>query len=640
MTVAADYSTKTYTANGTATTFPWTADYDGTYGTLIVTEVNSSGETVQTYVEGTDYTIQGKDVVFFTAPANGKKIKLDRKTYRGQQTDYIEGEDFPAEDFEKSLDRLFMISQEQDHDITKNKTDIGKLRTDLAAETARAQGVEGSLSDLTTTAKDNLVAAINEIDGAVDTIAGTLATYGDIVTHNADEFATAAQGTKADSALQKADITTGGSNGTIKVKGTDVAVKGLDSAAYAKTTDFAKPSDIPTVNNATISFKQSGVTKGSITLNQSDDEEIELDAGGSGGGLGETIFIEVSTKSVAASDDTISFNISESIDEDKVYYPIVTFPDNYPNNRGMLPFISKTAYFFSGTNSKIVNVPIDDAQNFIASGSTTTLYTIIICLIPIAVIGELGYGECFGITNGQYYGVNVNDTPYDRYYTKTEVGSLIAANKSFKGLFDKTAAYSAGDIVLAGANDDTYFLVKQDIPANTYQSKPTNPYSDSYVTAISIGNGRIPYAGQASNSIYLAGVASKPYLSDNNPTATGLLKCGVDSVDVPYYNAATGELYAPAGVNGLNRRMFTNVEVATTDWTSDNTYTDYPYSASIDLDFVASNGICYVCFGMEEATSGNYAPVADYDDTTGYLTLWAKEVPNGDITIPWIKMEW
>jgi SepF-like predicted cell division protein (DUF552 family) len=43
---------------------------------------------------------------------------------------------------------------------------------------------------------------------------------------------------KADSALQSKDIATGGDNGTISVSGTDVAVKGLASAAYAETTDF------------------------------------------------------------------------------------------------------------------------------------------------------------------------------------------------------------------------------------------------------------------------------------------------------------------------------------------------------------------------------------------------------------------
>ena len=51
-------------------------------------------------------------------------------------------------------------------------------------------------------------------------------------------YATAAQGTKADSALQKADITSGSANGTISVDGSDVSVKGLGTAAYAATTDF------------------------------------------------------------------------------------------------------------------------------------------------------------------------------------------------------------------------------------------------------------------------------------------------------------------------------------------------------------------------------------------------------------------
>jgi hypothetical protein len=42
----------------------------------------------------------------------------------------------------------------------------------------------------------------------------------------------------ADSALQKADITEGTTNGTINVKGTDVAVHGLGSAAYTDSSDY------------------------------------------------------------------------------------------------------------------------------------------------------------------------------------------------------------------------------------------------------------------------------------------------------------------------------------------------------------------------------------------------------------------
>ena len=56
---------------------------------------------------------------------------------------------------------------------------------------------------------------------------------------DASDYATAAQGALADTALQKADITTGTTNGTIAVEGTDVAVKGLGTAAYTASTAYA-----------------------------------------------------------------------------------------------------------------------------------------------------------------------------------------------------------------------------------------------------------------------------------------------------------------------------------------------------------------------------------------------------------------
>lgn len=51
-------------------------------------------------------------------------------------------------------------------------------------------------------------------------------------------YATAAQGAKADTALQKASITSGSANGTIAVSGSNVAVKGLGSAAYTESTAY------------------------------------------------------------------------------------------------------------------------------------------------------------------------------------------------------------------------------------------------------------------------------------------------------------------------------------------------------------------------------------------------------------------
>lgn len=54
----------------------------------------------------------------------------------------------------------------------------------------------------------------------------------------AADYATAAQGAKADTALQASDITAGTANGTIAVKGTDVSVTGLGTAAFAASTAF------------------------------------------------------------------------------------------------------------------------------------------------------------------------------------------------------------------------------------------------------------------------------------------------------------------------------------------------------------------------------------------------------------------
>ena len=60
-----------------------------------------------------------------------------------------------------------------------------------------------------------------------------------------------------------------------------------DTQEYIKTvslsvgSNIARVSDIPTVNDSTITFTQGGTTKGTITLNQSGDQTIAFDAGGS-----------------------------------------------------------------------------------------------------------------------------------------------------------------------------------------------------------------------------------------------------------------------------------------------------------------------------------------------------------------------
>lgn len=58
-------------------------------------------------------------------------------------------------------------------------------------------------------------------------------------------------------------------------------LRGSTTRPQYKGSDLALYSDIPTVNNATITITQGGVTKGSFTLNQSSAQTIALDAGAS-----------------------------------------------------------------------------------------------------------------------------------------------------------------------------------------------------------------------------------------------------------------------------------------------------------------------------------------------------------------------
>lgn len=83
----------------------------------------------------------------------------------------------------------------------------------------------------------------------------------------ASNYATAEQGAKADTALQQADITTGETNGTIKVKGTKVPVAGLKSAAYAETSAFDSA--------GTASSLVTALESGQVTTNKNDIASIK-----------------------------------------------------------------------------------------------------------------------------------------------------------------------------------------------------------------------------------------------------------------------------------------------------------------------------------------------------------------------------
>lgn len=86
----------------------------------------------------------------------------------------------------------------------------------------------------------------------------------------------------------------------------------------------------------------------------------------------------------------------------------------------------------------------------------------------------------------------------------------------------------------------------------------------------------------------------------------------------------------------LKKLQFNNVSVSAVDFVSDTTYQDFPYRASIALSGAIESMIPEVVLSVDDALSGNYAPVAE--SYNGGVYLYAGSPPDSDITIPTIIM--
>lgn len=120
---------------------------------------------------------------------------------------------------------------------------VGAVDFSEAIATAKQEAIAAAATDATTKAGQALTDAKAYADGL------------------AKNYATAAQGKKADSAVQKTDVETGTANGTIAVQGTDVAVKGLGSAAFTPATDYEKAGAVAALEAGQVATNKAGIAQ-------------------------------------------------------------------------------------------------------------------------------------------------------------------------------------------------------------------------------------------------------------------------------------------------------------------------------------------------------------------------------------------
>ena len=81
---------------------------------------------------------------------------------------------------------------------------------------------------------------------------------------------------------------------------------------------------------------------------------------------------------------------------------------------------------------------------------------------------------------------------------------------------------------------------------------------------------------------------------------------------------------------------FTNTTVEAASFTADETYGDFPYCAAVPLTGAAEAMTPEVVFGVTDAMSGTFAPVAE--SYAGGVYIYAAEIPSAAVTIPTILL--
>lgn len=79
-----------------------------------------------------------------------------------------------------------------------------------------------------------------------------------------------------------------------------------------------------------------------------------------------------------------------------------------------------------------------------------------------------------------------------------------------------------------------------------------------------------------------------------------------------------------------------NVVLEVANWEASTLYESFEYKYVIENEVFISCNSVHLVLGVEDADSGNFASSVDIDKVNGKITLYARELPNSDITIPTI----
>ena len=194
-------------------------------------------------------------------------------------------------------------------------------------------------------------------------------------------------------------------------------------------------------------------------------------------------------------------------------------------------------------------------------------------------------------------------------------------------------AWSAGDVIgrYFTAADQTAIQENINKLNEKKAEKATAPTAGNF--AALDGNGNPPDSGKKAADFAEAN-HTHTGKADKVSGATAGNFAGLDSNGNPTDSGKKAADFAPAthSHSGYAEvKIFSNVSVAASAWASDSTYAAYPYAASVACSGVTANHVPEVVFGVTEAASGNFAPVAQ--SGSGTVKIYAATKPTAAITL-------
>lgn len=124
--------------------------------------------------------------------------------------------------------------------------------------------------------------------------------------------------------------------------------------------------------------------------------------------------------------------------------------------------------------------------------------------------------------------------------------------------------------------------------------------------------------------------------ADNENADIADINDNMDIIDTAMKNLSDDIEKTATATGNADLIAATNLSVPTSAWASDTTYEEFPYRAAVAITDCTTEYKPDVTLSLAEATSGNFAPIAE--TYAGGVYIYAAELPEATITIPSITL--